>query len=205
LARLVETTVAPESVDDRPRTAAALASTLGVRTADDPLGALDPRDLYRERLVAWRALLASVARSAPVVAVVEDIHWADATMLDILDELAERVEGPILFVCPARPDLLRCRPDWGGGRRSYTSLPLDPLRPGESARLVSALLDAPELPDATRARILERSEGNPFFLEEIIRHLIDDRLLVYGNGRWRPRPEIGGVRIPDRVHAVLLA
>jgi predicted ATPase/class 3 adenylate cyclase/DNA-binding SARP family transcriptional activator len=205
IARLVETTIAPDSIDDHPRSAAALASTLGVRTADDPLGALDPRDLYRERIAAWRALLTSVARSAPVVAVVEDIHWADATMLDILDELAERLEGPTLFVCPARPDLLRSRPDWGGGRRSYTSLPLDPLRPEESARLVSALLDAPELPDATRARILERSEGNPFFLEEIIRHLVDDGTLVYGTRGWQARPQTGEVQIPDSVQAVILA
>jgi len=76
---------------------------------------------------AWRALFASLARRAPVVAVVEDLHWADPAMLDILDELVDRLEGPILFVCTARPDLLRVRPDWGGGRRSFTSLPLDAL------------------------------------------------------------------------------
>ncbi|MGH3047035.1 MAG: ATP-binding protein [Gaiellaceae bacterium] len=205
IVRLVETAIHPELAGDSSRTAAALISTLGVQTADDPLGALDPRDLYRERLVAWRALLTSMARLAPVAVVVEDIHWADTTMLDVLDELAERVEGPILFLCPARPDLLRSRPDWGGGRRSYSSLPLDPLSSDESARLVSALLDVDELPDSTRARMLERSEGNPFFLEEIIRHLIDDGLLVHRNGRWRARPESGEVEIPDSVQAVILA
>lgn len=205
IARLVETRVHPELAGERPRIAAALVSTLGVQTADDPLGALDPRDLYRERLLAWRALLTSMARLAPVVAVVEDIHWADTTMLDVLDELAERVEGRILFLCPARPDLLRSRPDWGGGRRSFSSLPLDPLGSEQSARLVSALLDVDELPDAVRARILERSEGNPFFLEEIVRHLIDDGLLVHGNGRWRARPGIEEVEVPDTVQAVILA
>ena len=92
-----------ELAGERPRTVAALASTLGLETADDPLGPLDPRDLYRERLLAWRAPLTSMARATPVVAVVEDIHWADTTMLDVLDELAERVEGPILFLCPSRP------------------------------------------------------------------------------------------------------
>jgi class 3 adenylate cyclase/tetratricopeptide (TPR) repeat protein len=205
IAELVEAGIDPELAGERARTVAALASTLGLQTADDPLGALDPRDLYRERLVAWRALLTSMARAAPVVAVVEDIHWADATMLDVLDELAERVEGPILLLCPARPDLLRSRPEWGGGRRSFSSLPLDPLSSEESARLVSFLLDVDELPDSVRARILERSEGNPFFLEEIVRHLIDNGLVVRGNGRWRAQTGIGDVEIPDNVQSVILA
>lgn len=205
IAQLVETAIDPELTADRTRTAAALVSTLGVQTADDPLGTLDPRDLYRERLVAWRVLLTSMARLAPVVAVVEDIHWADATMLDVLDELAERVEGPILFLCPARPDLLRSRPEWGGGRRSFSSLPLDPLSSDESARLVSALLDVDDLPDSVRARMLERAEGNPFFLEEIIRHLIDDGLLLYRNGRWQARPMSPDIEMPDNVQAVILA
>jgi class 3 adenylate cyclase len=205
ITELVETGIDEDLVDDRRRTVAALISTLGLQRADDPLAALDPRDLYRERLLAWRALLASMARHVPVVTVIEDIHWADATMLDVLDELAERVEGPILFLCPARPDLLRSRPDWGGGRRNFSSLPLDPLTAEDSARLVSFLLDVDELPDEVRARILERSEGNPFFLEEIVRQLIDDGLLLQADGRWRARAGIREVEIPDNVQSVILA
>jgi class 3 adenylate cyclase len=205
IGQLVDAAVDPELAGDRSRTAAALVSTLGLRLPDDPLRALDPRELYRELLAAWRALLASMARHAPVVAVVEDIHWADPTMLDVLDELAERLDGPILFLCSARPDLLRTRPDWGGGRRSFSSLPLDPLSGEESARLISFLLDVDDLPGSVRQRILERSEGNPFFLEEIVRHLIDDGLLVQENGRWQTRREIDHVEIPDNVQAVILA
>ena len=205
IAQLVDATIDPKLASDQSLTAAALVSTLGMRLPDDPLGALDPRELYRELLAAWRTLLASMARLAPVVAVVEDIHWADGTMLDVLDELAERVDGPILFLCPARPDLLRSRPDWGGGRRSFSSLPLDPLSSEESARLVSCLLDVDGLPDGVRERILERSEGNPFFLEEIIRHLIDDERLVQENGHWQARAAIDDVEIPDNVQSVILA
>ena len=151
------------------------------------------------------ALLASAARRAPVVAVVEDLHWADPTMLDVLDELAERLDGPILFLCTARPDLLRSRPDWGGGRRSFGAIPLEPLSSEESARLVSLLLDVEALPDGVRRRILERSEGNPFFLEEIVRHLIDEGSLVRKEGRWVARGAIEELTIPDSVHAVILA
>ena len=203
LEQLVERELGDESAAEH--TLAALASTLGLRPPGDPLGALDPREAYRQLVAAWRALLVSIARRASVVVVVEDIHWADATMLDVLDELAERVEGPIFFVCPARPDLLRTRPGWGGGRRSFSSLPLDPLTAEQSARLVSSLLDVELLPETVRDRILERSEGNPFFLEEIVHHLIDEGLLVVTDGRWRAVAGIDEVEIPDTVQAVLLA
>jgi class 3 adenylate cyclase/tetratricopeptide (TPR) repeat protein len=205
ISELVGSAIDPALAGERQRTVAALISTLGIETADDPLGAVDPRELSRERLAAWRALLTSVARRAPTVVVVEDIHWADATMLDVLDELSERVDGPILFLCPARPDLLRFRPDWGGGRRSFSALPLDPLTSDEIAHLVTYLLDVDELPDGVRARILERSEGNPFFLEEIVRHLIDDGNVVCTDGRWKARRGIAEVEIPDNVQSVILA
>src|SRR5581483_10426582 len=154
---------------------------------------------------AWRALLASMARRAPVVALVEDLHWADPTMLDVLDELAERLDGPLVFLCTARPDLLRSRPDWGGGRRSFSSVPLDPLSSDESAQLVSFLPGVEALPDGVRRLILERSGGNPFFLEEIVRHLINDGRLVWDGERWQAREGIDQVEIPDNVQAVILA
>ena len=203
--RLVEATVEPELGGDSSRTAAALASTLGLQATGDPLELVDPRELYRGLVEAWRALLASLGRHAPVVAVVEDLHWADPTMLDVLDELAERLDGPILFLCTARPDLLGSRPDWGGGRRSFSSLALNPLSAEESARLVSFLPGVGELPAGVRRQILERSAGNPFFLEEIVRHLISDGLLVWEGDRWQARAEIDEVEIPDNVQAVILA
>jgi class 3 adenylate cyclase/DNA-binding SARP family transcriptional activator len=205
IAKLATTRVDPAMTGDPMRTAAALASTLGLRLPDDPLQSLDPREHYRELIEAWRALLASIGRSFPVVVIVEDLHWADPTMLDVLEELSERLEGPIMFLCTTRPDLLRSRPGWGGGRRNFSSLPLDPLNTEESARLASLLPGVDQLPDGVRRRILERSEGNPFFLEEIIRHLINEDLLVQENGGWRSSAGIDQVEIPDNVQAVILA
>src|SRR5262249_34018958 len=103
IADLVERTVEPAQVGGRERVVAALASTLGLRLPDDPLASLDPRELYRELVAAWLLLLASTARLSPVVAVVEDVPWADPTMLDVLAELAERLDAPVLPLCPAPP------------------------------------------------------------------------------------------------------
>jgi class 3 adenylate cyclase len=191
---LVRETVPSDLAPEPARTVAALASTLGLGTSDE-----DPREGYHVLLAAWRALLASLARSQPLVVVVEDIHWADRTMLDVLEDLAERVEGPVLFLCTARPDLLRTRPDWGGGKRNYSSLPLDPLTADQSERLISLLLEVEHLPAELRMRILERAEGNPFFLEEIVRGLIDQGLLSHEDGRWYASD------IPDTVQGVILA
>ena len=205
ISSLVDTSIEADLAGDRQRTAAALASTLGVRLPGDARASLDPRELYRDLVGAWRALLASFGRHSPVVAVVEDLHWADPTMLDVLDELAERLDGPIFFLCTARPDLLRSRPDWGGGRRNVSSLALDPLSSDESERLASFLPGVDDLPVGVRRLILERSGGNPFFLEEIVQHLIDDGRLVWEGGRWRAGTGIDRLGIPDNVHSVILA
>jgi class 3 adenylate cyclase/tetratricopeptide (TPR) repeat protein len=186
-----------------PRVVDALLTTLG--TASGSLRDADPKFVYRELVEAWRALLGGMSRSRPVVLVIEDIHWADDTMLEVVDDLAERVEGAVMFVCTARPDLLRTRSDWGGGRRNFSFVALDPLSPDDGLALVSALLDVEELPVELRDRILDRAEGNPFFLEEIVRRLIDEGHLVRSAGRWSARGSIAEIVIPDTVQSVILA
>ena len=136
---------------------------------------------------AWRSLCSALAARSPVVAVIEDIHWADPALLDLLEELAERVVGPVLFVCPARPELTERRPGWGGGRRNVSSISLEPLTADQSDRLIGFLLSIDDLPASVHGRILERAEGNPFFLEEIVRHLIDEGSIVQDAGGGAPR------------------
>ena len=138
--------------------------------------------------------------------VVEDIHWADGAMLDLLEELPDRIPAPVLFLCPSRPELTTRRPGWGGGRRSASSLVArSRSAPAEAEQLVRLLLDVDDLPAELHGRILERAEGNPFFLEEIVRRLIDERLIVHESGRWRAASGIEHVPIPDTVQGVLAA
>jgi class 3 adenylate cyclase/tetratricopeptide (TPR) repeat protein len=193
------------SASDAAHATAALAYTVGVEDPDQPFSSIEPRQVRLEVHAAWRWFFSALASGRPVLMIVEDIHWADAALLDLLDELADRVVGPVLFVCPSRPDLIATRASWGGGRRNHSAVALDPLTPNESRDLVGSLLAVDDVPDEVRERILARAEGNPFFLEEIVRQLIDEGLIVREDGRWRAAGGIERVRIPDTVQAVLTA
>jgi class 3 adenylate cyclase len=193
--------IAPDAL----RAAAALAYTVGVEDPEIPFRNLPPRQVQIEAQAAWRSFFSALAAAAPLVVVVEDIHWADPAMLDLLEDLSDRVRGPALFLCPSRPDLTARRSAWGGGRRNFSSVALDPLSEDDADRLVSLLLSVEELPQDVHRRILERAEGNPFFLEEIIRQLIDEGRIERAGDRWRAVSGIEGVSIPDTIQGVLAA
>ena len=125
--------------------------------------------------------------------VIEDIHWADPALLDLLQDLADRGEGPTLFLCPARPELTARRPGWGGGRWNHSSLLLEPLSAAESGQLLDLLVERGTVTSDLRSRILERAGGNPFFLEEIVQRLMDEPAGI----EW--------LEIPDTVQGVLAA
>ncbi len=193
------------SVADPSRATAALAYTMGLEDPEIRISDLEPKQVRAEAHTAWRAFFSSMAATAPLLVVIEDIHWADTALLDLVEELAERVEGGVLFICPSRPELTAGRPTWGGGRRNFSTVALDPLTERESEHLIRALLDIDDLPDHVRRQILTRAEGNPFFLEEIIRQLIDSGIVSHEGGRWRAAEGAGAVVIPDTVQGVLAA
>jgi class 3 adenylate cyclase/tetratricopeptide (TPR) repeat protein len=139
----------------------------------------------------WADLLAGVQ---PLVLVFEDIHWAEEPLLELIEHLATWVrESPLLLLCLARPELLDIRPGWGGGRMRATAIELEPLRPDESEQLLSALLPQDGLPAEARRDLLEKTEGNPLFVEETI------RMLVESDGGYVPE------RIPDTLQALIAA
>lgn len=130
-------------------------------------------------LRAWRVLLESLAQQQPLIIVIDDLQWADEALLDFLEYLTERITTvPILFLCPARPDFFERRRDWGGGKRNFTTIELEALSREESSELVDALLNSDDLPEVLRNTILTKAEGNPFFVEEILRMFIDQGILV---------------------------
>ena len=127
-----------------------------------------------ESFHAWRRFLEAVAADGPAVVVVEDLHWADAALLDFLSYFAEWAEGvPLLLLCTARPELFEKREAWGVGMRNAHTINLTPLSAQETSELVQGLLEQ-TVTEEVRETILERSGGNPLYAEEFVR-LVADR------------------------------
>ncbi len=135
---------------------------------------------------ACRVLLEAIAQVQPLILVIDDLQWADEALLNLLEYLTERIVAfPILFICVARPDFLERHHDWGGGQPNFTTLILDALTGDETTELITELLSTHDLPGAFLHTILRRAEGNPFFVEEIVRMLIDQGVLVKEDETWR--------------------
>jgi class 3 adenylate cyclase/tetratricopeptide (TPR) repeat protein len=191
-------------IADAKRTTALLGATVGIRLPGYDFDRLEPETMRAEILEAWRGFFSALAERETIVAVIEDIHWAEPALLDILSDLGSRVQGSVLFLCPARPDLVDRSPTWGGGRPSFSAIFLDPLDRDHAVRLVSLLLEVEELPAQLRDRIVERAGGNPFFAEEIVRHLVD-RLDRATADPATSGSDVSAIPIPDTVQAVIAA
>ena len=203
-----ETLINAKSVEDPVEVGSAIIRSVGRRTSDTTLEQQYMDQLERERplsastlkknteqssqsapqmalMRAWRVFLEALAHQQPLIIVIDDLQWADEALLDLLEYLTDRItDVPILFLCPARPDLFDRRRDWGGGRRNFTTIVLESLSKEESSDLVDALLKTEEIPGVLRYTILNRAEGNPFFVEEILRMLIDQKVLIKEDGYW---------------------
>ena len=135
----------------------------------------------------------------------DDIHWAEATFLDLIEDLVVKSRDvPMLVVCMARGELLELRPGWGAEIEDAGTLALDPLASADSERLIGNFLGVAELGEEAQ-RIASTAEGNPLFLQEILRMLVDDGLLQRRGGRWRAVGELSAVAIPPTIRALLAA
>jgi class 3 adenylate cyclase len=172
------------SVGDR------LAQFLGV---GDALGA--------DTAWAVRRLLEVLAAERPVVVMLDDLHWAEPPMLDLADAVVERVHGPVLFLCLARPELLEQRPTWAAGKPRAFTTTLPPLSQ-EDSRRIGELLLGEDAPASLVDRVCETAEGNPLYLEQLTAMLADQGLLVHG--RWLGAAD-ATVEIPASLQALLAA
>jgi class 3 adenylate cyclase/tetratricopeptide (TPR) repeat protein len=164
-----------------------LAIALGV------LGAAEGGHSTGELTWAVTLWAEQLAEAQPLVLVFEDVHWAEESLLNVIEHLARTLRNsPVLIVCVARPDLLDTRPTWGGGNPRAVALELGPLSAEQSRELVDGLLAGTEVPPGQRALALDKAEGNPLFLEETARMLADDESVMLK-------------RIPDSVQALVAA
>jgi tetratricopeptide (TPR) repeat protein len=152
-------------------TAFALAATAGLTMPDSPLARLEPRAVADELARAWPRLVSAYASVAPLLCVIEDLHWAGEQMLEMLELMVARSTGPLLVIATARPRLAEVHPGFRPGAEGFAAISLRPLAERHSWELLSRL--SPGLPRSKdlEAQILARAEGNPFFLEQIVLHL----------------------------------
>jgi len=189
---------------DAERVLEAVAWTIGLVLPGT--SASDSTDVAARLREAWTKYLAALGRERLTVLAIEDVHWASEPLLDLLEQLTERLEDTaVLTVCTARPEFLDARPAWGGGIRNASSISLSPLPPDESELLVVELLGADGLPAEMTARVVDRAGGNPFYVEEILQMLIERGAIARENGHWVIRDALPDAEIPDSVHGVIAA
>jgi class 3 adenylate cyclase/tetratricopeptide (TPR) repeat protein len=195
------------SEDDPPAAAAArladhryLGLTLGLETGEE----LHPL-VARERLHdAWVDFVGELVRERPVVLLVEDMHWAEDDLCDLIDTLVAQVDGPLLVLVTARPEMLDRRPAWGGACGRTSAMRLEALPAADTSQLLESLIGI-QAPPSIRQIVVDRAEGNPFFVEELIGTLIDRGVMARSNGSWQFADLPAGFTVPDTVQAVLAA
>ena len=197
LSSYVQAVLADERSPDESseRVAALIGMSIGLEPPAElrPAYADDPERLREAFFSALRSGIEAAALRRPLVLAFEDIHWADDGMLDVIEHLAQWVRAPLMLLCLTRDELLERRTSWGGGRRNATQLFLEPLTREDTEQLVSSLLPSDDHPvHELLPVVVERSGGNPFFAEEMVRRVAE-------------ADQIDLAELPDSVQAVLAA
>jgi class 3 adenylate cyclase/tetratricopeptide (TPR) repeat protein len=162
---------------------------------------------YTVQDIAWgaRRFFQLLAWRGPVVALIDDIHWAEPAFLDLLEGIVAAIDdAPVLLLATARHDLLEERPQWGEGERT-TRLVLQPLGDEAATQIVNQLLGSAGLSAELIARIVEAAEGNPLYVEQMLSMLIDRGVVRRREGRWVAMKSGAEIEVPPTIHALLEA
>ncbi|MGH2818400.1 MAG: adenylate/guanylate cyclase domain-containing protein [Actinomycetota bacterium] len=202
LEKIVVDLVEDDAHGERDRVKFALAKTAGITLDDNPLDRMTAESVGDELGLAWPRFISGLAADRPLIMVIEDLHWAESPLLDMLEHLVARSSGAIFLIVTARPEFAESRP-WAS-RTRMSQIGLEPLTEDDSHDLLDALV--PHVGGDLKERIASSAEGNPFFAEEIVGHLIDQGIL-YRVGEEVQATATPGVvvAIPDTVRAVLAA
>jgi len=164
--------------------------------ADRIAGAIGLADASgRSEEIAWavRKLLEALARDRPLIVVLDDIHWAEPAFLDLIEYLVGFTNGPILLLALARPDLLDSRPSWATPKTNALIVSLERLSETEAGALIESLVSSADLSELSRTLIVEASEGNPLFVEQLLAHQVENGALD------------GELAVPPTIQALLAA
>jgi len=179
--------------------------------AQEIVHSLDPQTLQNQYFTALSGLLKKISSKDPIIIVLEDLHWADPSSVELLTKTLPSISSEAILLCMiTRVEhdtmgwklITAAREIFGG---SISEISLDALSESESRQMVANILEVEALPEKTRNLILQKSEGNPFFVEEVIRMLIDRRAIVQNNGDWIAGASIEQINIPDNLQGLLMA
>ncbi len=153
---------------------------------------------------ATRKMLEQLAAEQTAIWVIDDIHWAEQTLLDLVVYLLEEAERPVLVLCSSRHDVLETHPTWAL-REDSLRLVLKPLSEADAARVVQNLLGDAGIAGEVQDRIVRASEGNPLYVEQMLSMLIDSGQLTMRDGRWEPTADLSQMAVPPTIQALLSA
>ena len=155
----------------------------------------------QEVMWAIRRWMESMASKRPLVVIVEDLHWAEPTLLDAIEYLATFTsQVPLMLVSIARPELLERRPQWVAQTRVTQ---LAPLPEAEVRKFLQTVLGDSELPEALVRHIYSASRGNPMFVHEILKLMLEEGLVLRTDGRWHAATDADTFRVPSTIQALL--
>ena len=190
-----------------------IGNLLSVRFSewDDRIRNLPPEQIKQQTFFVLRDVFFALSQQKPLLLVFEDLHWADSLSLDMINLLMDDLtRSPLMLLCVYRP--YKEHRSWHVSAQAsakcldrYREIALRPLNTQESRRLVGALLDIDNLPESIRESILKKAEGNPFFVEEVIRSLIESGVVYQDDARWVAKAEIENITIPDTIQSVIMS
>jgi class 3 adenylate cyclase len=150
----------------------------------------------------WRMFFERLAATGPVVMVFEDFHHADSGLIDFVDHMMEWSRNlPVMILTLARPELVDRRPDWGAGKRSFTSLHLEPLSDSDMRTMLAGLV--PGLPPSAVNTIVARADGVPMYAVETVRMLVVEGKLVQEGGVYLPTGDLATLAVPETLTALI--
>jgi len=173
-----------------------LEGAIGLTTATFPVA---------EIIWAVRRFLEILSAGRPLVVLIDDIHWAEPTLLDLLEHVTDAAAGPILLLCSSRPDLLEEHAAWAEDGERTKSIVIEPLSAAQSVEVIEHLLGDVTVDGEVAARVVAASEGNPLFVEQMLSMLIDDGALLLQGGRWVPTAPVDSIDVPPTISALLSA
>ncbi|HEV2009985.1 MAG TPA: adenylate/guanylate cyclase domain-containing protein [Candidatus Limnocylindria bacterium] len=182
-----------------------VAVIAGLAEAKDALADVAEGEMAEELRWGVRRYFERRAGSSPLVLVFEDIHWAEPRLLELIEDLAEWSRAPLLILCLARPDLREARPNWGGGATNATAIALSPLTGDQARTLIAELLATDDLSEQLRSEVVTRAEGNPLYVEEFLRMLMETGQIAQHGGRWLAVGGLEALEVPRTLQGLITA